>query len=363
MTAELLARSRRLRRSALPVVVVTAAVAASAACAQKADPADFTVGDVRFEATPEFAAEAAERSTSQPYRLEAELRMAIAVGGESMDVDAPLMSGEQDGELSHVEMDLGDLFDEMAQVAPAGEGLPPELTDADLTMEIVGDGTTMYLRAPMFGALADMAGGAAAGQLGPMGELADLGSKWGRVDLGELGDILPLNDVASAAGGQAIDPRAFFDLVSGTDQVEDLGEAEVRGVEVHGLAAETTLGELLDASGADPDELAGTLGNGLPADGEEFFDSFLDTPMPVELWTDDQGYVRRLDYEMDFAAMFESAGLDDEIGGGAPDEFSYGFTMDFFDYGDDSIVIELPDPDETVDVTDAFLELYEGSGS
>jgi hypothetical protein len=83
--------------------------------------------------------------------------------------------------------------------------------------------------------------------------------------------------------------------------------------------------------------------------------------MPVEAWIDDDGYVRRLAYEMDLLEMFESAGLSDDLGGDVPDEFAYSFTMDFFDYGDDSIAIEPPDPDETVDITDAFLEVYAGS--
>jgi hypothetical protein len=51
---------------------------------------------------------------------------------------------------------------------------------------------------------------------------------------------------------------------------------------------------------------------------------------------------------------------DQDREGDGPSGFTYGISMDFFDYGDDSIAIEFPDPDEAVDVTDSFLELYAG---
>jgi hypothetical protein len=346
---------------ATPLAIAAALALPVAGCAQEADPADFAIGDVEFEATPEFVAEAAERSTGEPYRFEAELAMQFAFAGQSIDVDAPFMSGEQDGELSHSAMDMGALFEELAELAPAGGGMPPELAAADLTMETVADRTTMYLRAPMFEALADTGGGVPVEQLGPMAALAELGDDWGRVDLDALGDVVPLNDLAGTAGGQAMDPRAFFDLVAGADAVDELGDAEVRGVAVQGLGAEVTMGELFEASGTDPEELAGSTGNALADDAERFFEAIVDVSMPVEAWIDDDGYVRRLAYEMDLLEMFESAGLSDDLGGDVPDEFAYSFTMDFFDYGDDSIAIELPDPDETVDITDAFLEVYAGS--
>jgi hypothetical protein len=357
MTADRRGRATPLASVALALTLA----AAAAACAQEADPADFAIGDVEFEATPEFVAEAAERSTDEPYRWEADLRMQLAFAGESIDVDAPFMSGEQDGELSRSVIDMGALFEELDEMAPPGGAMPPELADADLTMETVADSSTMYLRAPLFEALAEMGGGAASGQLGPMAELAELGDDWGRVDLDALGDVLPLNDLASTAGGQATDPSAFFDLVTAAEEVQELGDAAVRGVTVRGVGAEITLGELFEASGMDPDEFAESMGNALPSDADTFIEAMLDVSMPIEAWIDGDGYVRRLVYEMDLLAMFESAGSSDDLGGDAPDEFSYGFTMDFLDYGDDSILIELPDADDAVDVTDAFLETYAGS--
>jgi hypothetical protein len=350
-------RGGRPRSRLIPLAVASLAVTATA-CAQKADLAEVTVGDVDFEATPEFVAAAAERSTGAPFRLEMTLAMDVDLAGQSLDVDAPMMSGEQDGDLSHTVMDMGPLMEEMGDLAPPGEAIPPDVSDADLTMEIVSDRRVMYLRAPLYEALAAMPG--AGGPPGPMGDLAGLGDRWGRVDLTELGDVLPLNDVASTAGGQAADPRALFDLVAGTDDVDELGDAEVRGVPVHGLAAQVTLGELLESSGLSAEEFSRSLGASTPAGAEAAIDSVLGARMAVEAWIDDDGYVRRMGYEFDLLAMLAGAMPGRDLEGHAPSGFTYRITMDFFDYGDDSIAIEFPDPDEAVDVTDSFLELYAG---
>jgi hypothetical protein len=350
-------RGGRLRLRLIPLTVASLAAVAPA-CVQEADPADVTTGDVDFEATPEFMSAAAERSTGAPYRLEMTLAMDLDLAGQSFDFDAPMMSGEQDGELSHILMDLGPLMEEIGRLAPPGEAIPPELSDADLTMEIVADRQVMYLRAPMYEAMADMPG--AGEQPGPMAELADLGDRWGRVDLAELGEVLPLNEMASAAGGQAADPRALLDLVAGTDDVDELGDAEVRGVPVHGLAAQVTMREVVEASGLSAEEFSRTLGRSLPGGAEAILDSVLDAETAVEAWIDDDGYVRRVGYEFDLLAMLAEVVPEGDLDGGAPSGFTYGITMDFFDYGDDSIAIEFPDHDDAVDVTDSFLELYAG---
>ncbi len=294
-------------------VLAVAGVTAGTGCASEADPADVAIGEVEFVATPEFVAESAERSTGEPYRVEVDLRMHLSVGGDSLDLDAPFMSGEQDGRLSRFVMDFGPLFE-------LGGAVPSE-------------------------------------QVGPMADLADLGSDWGHVDLTQLGEVLPLGDVARSAGGQAADPRAYLDLVTATDEVSELGENEVRGVTVRGLAAESTFGEMLEAEGTDADEFADTMG-GASGSGA-IFEAMVDAPMPIEVWIDDAGLVRRLDLEFDFGEIAESAGLTD--GTETLDAFSYGITMDFFDYGEDSIAIELPDEGGSVDITETFLELYAGS--
>jgi hypothetical protein len=349
-------RGGRLRSRVVPLTVASLAMTGPA-CAQKADLADVTAGDVDFEATPEFMSAAAERSTGAPYRIEMTLAMDVDFGGQSLDFDAPMMSGEQDGELSHMLMDLAPVMEELGQLAPPGEAIPPEVSEADLTMEIVADRQVMYLRAPMYEALADMPG---AGEQRPMGDLAALGDRWGRVDLTELGDVLPLNDVASAAGGQAADPRALLELVADADDVDELGDAEVRDVPVHGLAAQVTMRELLEASGLSAEEFSRSMGTSLPAGADAILDSLLDAHTSVEAWVDDDGYVRRVGYEFDLLAMLAGVMPDRDLEGDAPSGFTYGITTDFFDYGDDSITIEFPDPDEAVDVTDSFLELYAG---
>jgi hypothetical protein len=106
-----------------------------------------------------------------------------------------------------------------------------------------------------------------------------------------------------------------------------------------------------------------SLGRSRPGEAEPLMDSLLDAPMALEAWIDDDGYVRRMGYEFDLLSTLAGVVPDQGPDGDAPSGFTYGVTMDFFDYGDESIAIEFPDPDEAVDVTESFLELYAGSAT
>ena len=59
----------------------------TSACAQEADPADVAIGDVEYEATPEFVAAAAERSVSFEFGRDA---MAEALGQEAIPSAFPV---------------------------------------------------------------------------------------------------------------------------------------------------------------------------------------------------------------------------------------------------------------------------------
>jgi hypothetical protein len=54
-------------------------------------------------------------------------------------------------------------------------------------------------------------------------------------------------------------------------------------------------------------------------------------------------------------------GVDDQLGAGRPTEFTMGTTMDFSDYGDDSIVIEFPT--DAADVTEAYRGMLEANAA
>ncbi len=336
--------------------VASLLVAGSAACAQSSG-RDLSVVAASFEATPEFVAGAVERSHGSTYRIEMDMTMSMTLGRDDLLVDGTVMTGEVDGDRSSMTMDLAPVFEDMADVAGPGESPPAELLAGDLTIDTVFDGETMYMRAPMYETLADvmLANGARRSDLGPLGDLAELGGEWGRIDLEDVS----INDVAGTAGVQAADPGAFLDMISGAADLRELGDGDVRGVPVEGLAATITFAAMIESGGADLDQYREQLSETVPANEvdqlERVMDEFLDSEVPVEVWFDDSGFVRRVSIEMDMAAMLSDVipvGDDD-----APDEFSFGMTMDFFDYGDESIEVEVPA--ESVDMSDVFRDLME----
>lgn len=335
---------RRLRRALVPAVVV-AAIAAGSACASESDGAGTRVetdaprsGD--FEATAAYLQQATAQSTAEGYRLE----MRFSLSGEVGEADAPLMSGEVEGDSYHYVMDLGSMLEQMADMM--GESVPPELSSVDMSIEMAGDAEAIYMRAPMFAQLGNVAGmGAAAG-------LADMGDGWGYVDLAGVGDEVSA-EVASALGAQGVDPRAVVEAVEGSDDVQDIGTAEIRGAPAHGLAAEVTMGDLLEASGQDPETLATTSGVG--TDVEEAIAALYETTTPMEVWIDDDGYVRRMAFAYstdDIAAAMGLSESEMQVLGG----FEYAYAIDMFDFG---APVEFEPPADAVDITDAFLALLE----
>jgi hypothetical protein len=348
--------------SALAVVVLGAA---GTACGDSGEEGggdasrDVVTGEVDFEATGDFLAAASRRSRDEPYRMETSMSMHAEGDGQDLSVDATLMTGEQHGSSYEYLMDMEEYFDQAMSGARAAV---PE--SADFTQELVTDGTTLYLRAPLFETLADVAGRAAA--LGPMQELAALGDDWGRVDLQALGD-LSLVDVQSASGATGgADPGALLDLVASADDVEELGTDEVDGEPVNGLGAPLTMGELMEAQGTDSarfvDQLSANIGGAQQPGGEDAaaaVEAVMAAEVPFEVWVDGKGYVRRLSFEYDMVELMSSIG--GERASREFDTFTMGSTIDYSDYGDESIQIEVPPPDaaNAVDVTDAFRRMLE----
>ena len=293
--------------------------------------------DVVIEATPAFLSEAAQRSEESSRRME----MTVSVdGGEPV----PMVTAEVDGDRSHVEMDMGELTATLAeQAGEPTQGFPVD----DMTMEIVGDGDVLYLRTPIFAMVEDQEPGAL-GEIGPA--LAELRDQWGRVDMAALGDVVPA-DVQEAVTGQGGDPSAFFDLVANAEGVEDLGEDEVDGDAVTGLSADVPYADMLASSGTDADALA----EAMPGEGAEAVQSALaDLTLPMEVWVDDEGLVRRMGYSLDMGELVEALDIPaDEV---PEDEmFAVDYTVDVFDYGADDIEVTVPE--DATDISEAFARL------
>ncbi len=351
-------RPRRL--TALGAVALLVALAG--ACASEADPDDYAdlmtdagdreggAGDTRARAL----AQASEQSASEAYRVTASLRINAAFDGEpEMAIDSELASGEVDGDRRAMHMDLGRFMDGLA-------GPVSDMPGSDASLDMVGDREVVYMRGSGLGELADVIGDEAGAEW-----MRELGDRWGRVDLGEFeGASAGVLTGALGAGGSPQDTLAALAGATDAAQTEDIGSDEIDGMTVHGTRFTLPLSEVLgDAAatgmseGVDPDETS-------PEELQAFDDvavAFLGSDVPVEAWVDDDGYVRRIGYEIDMGAILaEEFGDLAEAAGEPLPTMTMGSTMDFTDYGDPGISIEFPDDADTVDVTDTFADMLAG---
>lgn len=337
-------RARQGRRALVPVLALLLAGAATA-CAQEADGGldartDGTPGaggGTEFAATADYLASAVDSSQAEAYRFQAGIDMGLG----PIQADAPdLMTGQRVDDRSSLTMDLGGLYDDM--------GIPG--LDGDLTMEMVSDGKQLFVRAPVFETLSELPGVTGAG---PMGSLADLGDQWGRVDLTALGDKVATSRLLSKAGVQNGDPTVLLDIVKQADDVEELGSDTSRGDTVQGLRAVLTFEEMLEAQGLDVDDYFGSMASSLPAEADGLFDRMRDLELPVEVWVDGDDHVRRVELTVDMGEFLGEVADTEGMG-----DFAVTSSMELYDYGDDSIQVELPT--DAVDVTDDFLSGLEG---
>jgi hypothetical protein len=357
MTADLLTdtptRRRpmgRLRRAAAPVLVL-ALVGGAAACAKDAGDTvtqtkvDGGEGDQssEFSATAAYLSTIAESSAAEPFRME--LDFAIDAAGENVELDN-MMTGEVDGDQSSIHMDMSSMLGQMPGAAP---GADPD----QLTMDMVTDGQLVYIKAPMFGFLAEQAEDmGSGGEPNPFADLAVVADQWGSIDAAALGGDVGVGDVVGQVGAQGGDPRQFLQLVSEASDPHELGDDVIKSTRVQGLGAAITFEEMLAAQGRDVDEFIAQTpgGDAIP---QAMLDQMLQLEVPVEVWVDADDHVRRVKIDLDMTELLSSAGLDDDAG-----SVSMTTTMDFFDYGADDIAIEIPEA--TVDVTDAYAALLGG---
>jgi hypothetical protein len=336
-----LPRTRRVLGTALAASTL---LAGAAACASEDDggAADVETEAGRFEASAAYLKAAAEQSTAEGYHID----MRLSMTGEIDDSTPPLMSGEIDGDEYHFVMDMASMMSQIT--AGLGESMPPELADLDLSMEMAGGPDGLYLRAPMFAALDDLAPGG--GGLGPAGGLADLGDGWGYVDLQALGEQVP-SEIAAALGGQTLDPAAIVTMIEGAEGVEELGDAEIDGTPVHGLSAAVSLGDLLESVGQDPDTFVEAAG---PMGSDDLIADIYALTTDIEVWIDDDGYLRRMVYGYSFDQIADAMGEDLGTTGMSGTEFRY--VMDMSDYG---TTVDFEPPADAVDITDDYAALVD----
>jgi hypothetical protein len=324
---------RGLGRGVALTLAGAAVVAVAVSCSSGGEGGGGGDAVVRVSATPEAVVEAVERSLAEPRRLELALTVA---GGEPVTV----LRGSSDGERTETTADAGAVARAVADQAP------DEVTQgADgATLDVVTDGTSHFLRSSAFADVLEPPSAregeqAVSWDAPAVGPLVELEDRWGRVDIERFLHASP-EDLP--AGQVVADPHALLDAVATATSVDELGQGEVDGEPVAGLAVEVRLATM-NASGADL-LMPGAVADWLLYAGAELV-------VPVEVWIDGRGHVRRLHYGPDVGALAESVGVNWASQRPA-DRLALAYTLDLGDYGADDVEVAVPDG--AVDVTEAY---------
>ena len=152
------------------------------------------------------------------------------------------------------------------------------------------------------------------------------GKQWLRIDLAAAGDELGI-DFEELMQFQQTDPTQTLQYLRGaSEDFEEVGSEEVRGVETTHYRGTVDLRKALEQ---------------IPAESREGFERVLElvgeTRMPFEVWIDDDGLARRMKYEQPLPA-----------GQGSQDA-SMGLTMEMYDFGTE-VDVEPPPANEVVDL-------------
>ena len=275
---------------------------------------------------------AADTVAEDTYRFEMTFGLEVSAPGTSMSVpNTPMTQGAVSGDRTWMLMDMGPIFD--AVFDAAGSGSASALLGNDLSMEVLTVGTDIvYLRAPLFAALADL------GALPGAEDLRVLEDGWGRIDLAAAGinadDLGAMTGAQTGASADAL--LALVDEIGGS--VTDLGASDIRGVPTTRYLAEIPLADILDAQGMSAADLGGF--------------SAGDAVLPVDIHVDAASRIRRIGVTIDTDLIADLVG-ESELAGVT---FRVSSIVDLYDFGAE---IDIVDGSElgAVDVTNAFLAL------
>ena len=211
--------------------------------------------------------------------------------------------GEFDRERGRMTMDMSELG-EATGGAFAGE------------LEMILDDLVMYMKFPE--AITEQLPG---------------GKSWVRIDLREAGKEFGI-DLEELLQVQQGDPSQSLQYLRGaSDDFEEVGEEEVRGVETTHYRGTIDLHKAVEQ---------------LPQDARESFERAIDLigtdELPLDVWIDDDGMARRMKYEQPLPSAGGEKGAME-------------LTMEFFDFGVD-VDVEPPPSDEVIDIKELI-----GAGS
>jgi hypothetical protein len=219
------------------------------------------------------------------------------------------------GEKAHMTMDMGDMFSAMGSLG--GEDMP---SDAGV-IEMIIDGDTSYMKSSLF----EMMPG------------VDDSKPWFEAPADEVSDSNTFSQGSN-------DPREFLEFLRNNgSEVTEVGTEDLRGVET------THLRTVLD-----PEKMIETAAPDEKADMEDSLDELGAsgiTEIPVDVWIDGDGMVRKMVMTMDMSGI--DTGSDDA--GFDTSEMSMVITMEMFDFGE-PVDIDVPDPSEVQKMPAGMLE-------
>lgn len=302
------------------------------------DPQDAAL--VEFQASPAFLSQAVDRvEAMETHRFELFTEATISGGGLGRltmgSRDQPVGFADVSGDSSKLIMDLEPMMASVIEMAELmGDDFP---FTGDLGMTIITTPEEMFINVPFFAGLADQGGGVGVPGLD---WLDTVSTGWGRLDLAELVDADQLFSQLSSMGGlQGGSGDQLLQVLREVGNVVDGGSATVRGVPTRVASARLSMADLIQTAGMDLESLVGPAGAELARELDAL-------DVELEVYVDDLGLIRRIQYVMDLGELM-GGGID---GGG----FRTWQRVDFFDYGE-AITIETPPG--AVDITEDFLEL------
>lgn len=301
----------------LTVVLLLAAACSGDSSDGSSEAGGGSVGDVDVSLIADAADEIAAASSSRFSYTMSYSGVPELEGGEISG------EGEVDNETgaARVRLDMGGLVE---QLGGSGE-LPPGF---DGTFETITIGTEVYISAALFG------------------PIAGIDAEWVVIDLedqlGGLGDI---------GQGQGLDPEAQLAQLKGIADIEEVGSEEVRGVETtHYTGAINMADALAELDDEQRQALAGLYGGDV--------DGLGDVTIPVEVFIDGDGLLRRMEQRIDFDQILPA--LEDQGSAGAAAELegaTLDLTIEFFDFGAE---VDVEAPEDAVDLTELFGGAFGG---
>jgi hypothetical protein len=172
------------------------------------------------------------------------------------------------------------------------------------------------------------------------------GGDWIAIDLTQSAGA---DELLDGLGGMGSDPFGSMRLLEQADRFEEIGTDSVRGVETTHyrlIVNPAAAWERLDEDGRAA--LSASLG--------DFGAAPPDIDIPYDVWLDEQGRARRLAFSMNADLFEEMAGARaDAAELQAMGDLAMAMTLEIYDYGDPSIVIEAPAG--AVDMTELFGSL------